>query len=77
MVNGIDNFVESRSFEKSMFVAPKIVREGVDSYLVWLPWCPRSLRQLQFPTPVYKAVDSKGVDFLLLYVWLMAKEKDT
>lgn len=29
------------SLGESVFVDPKFAREGVDSYLMWLPWCPR------------------------------------
>ena len=33
MVNGIEDFTEHPR---------EIAREGVSSYLVWLPWCPQS-----------------------------------
>lgn len=67
------------SFEVKMVVVPKFAREGVGSYLVWLPWCPRSLSasfNMQLLC-VYKVADSNSTGMYVAYVWLVAREIDT
>lgn len=74
MVNGLDSF---QNLDEKVSVVPKFAREGVGSYLVWLPCCPEfpSASSNSQPLCLYNVLAVNNA--YLVCVWPLAREIDT